>query len=447
LDYRLVTIALTKKPHFPTTVRAAGLQLLSTRIVMRVVAIVMGVLLTRGLGPQGKGTYLLLTVIVAFVMQLTYGDAAATAWQWGRSGLPENKVFAACVLVGGTITLLATLIIATLAVLQHNAVLWSVVAVLPFAVLAQLCAGFFLTKQRILILNIQDGISRVAVPAAAAVVVIISPHDLRGVLIVWVAAQWALGLFSLLALLRTVNVWPFVVEKAVVLSHARFAFQACGQQVLAYLNSRIDIIVVSFALGAAALGVYSVAIAGNEILWMFTRAMGVAAFGRITTGGSKESAALAARCIRHGMMIAVVGAVIAFFLAPLIPWIFGAGFAQAVGALRIVLPGAVVWCSMDILTVFFSTQLGRPALALAVQGLSASICAAITLTLASRIGIAAGALGSSLGYLVGGSLAILLFSRATGISVRDVVVPKREDILLYVSSTRKLIASATGAAH
>ena len=436
-----------KKPSFPMTVRAAGVQLLSTRIAMRVVAIVVGVLLTRGLGPQGKGTYLLLTVIVAFVMQLTYGDAAATAWQWGRNGLPENQVFAACILVGGTITLLAALIIAGVAMLQHNPVLWAAVAVLPFAVLAQLCAGFFLTKQRILILNIQDGITRVALPAAAAVVVMISPRDLRGVLLVWIAAQWGLGLFSLVALWRTVNLFPFFAEKALIVSHARFAFQACGQQVLAYLNSRIDIIVVSFALGAAALGVYSVAIAGNEILWMFTRAMGVAAFGRITTGDPKESAELAARCIRHGMAIAFSGAVAAFVLAPLIPWIFGPGFAAAVGALRIVLPGAVVWCCMDILTVFFSTQLGRPTLALAVQGLSASICAGITLALASRIGISAGALGSSVGYLVGGSLAIFLFSRATGIPVRDVVVPKREDLLLYVSSTRKLIAHATGAAH
>ncbi|MGA8574539.1 MAG: hypothetical protein WB609_02485 [Candidatus Cybelea sp.] len=398
---------------------------------MKIVAGVAGIFITRALGPLDKGIYLYLTVILALVTQITAGDAAAIAWQWGKQRLPERAVFSAGALVGGCIAVVAAAILILCALLWHNWFLLVVVAALPFANLSQLCTSFFVTKQRVDLINIQTTFTGTVLPITAAVCAYAFHQKLVAVLVVWLLAQAVVAAFSVRMLSKMFRLVPLVLQRTVLSAHVRFAFQACGQQLLAYLNSKVDLLVVLLVLGTAQLGIYSVAIAGNELLWMFTRALSIAAFSRIASEETEHAAALTARCIRHGLLVASSVAIVGIASAPLIPLVYGTAFSPAVLALRLVLPGAVIWSCMDVLTAFFSTQYGRPVIALSIQSLSALICGSVTLFLAPRLGIAAGALGSSLGYAIGGTLAIILFARTTGTALASILIPRRADLLAY----------------
>jgi O-antigen/teichoic acid export membrane protein len=189
---------------------------------------------------------------------------------------------------------------------------------------------------------------------------------------------------------------------------------------------------VAFLLGPLALGIYSVALAINELLWLFARVMGIAAFSKITTGGFKESAELTARCVRHGLIVSAVGGLAAGLAASLVPFVYGGAFERSILPLRILLPGVVAWSSIEILTIFFTTQCGRPMIMTIVQGLSASICALVIVLFAHSLGLIAAAIGASLGYLVAGSVAVVMFSRVSGLSVARVLLPTRQDLNDYL---------------
>jgi len=213
-----------------------------------------------------------------------------------------------------------------------------------------------------------------------------------------------------------------------------FGIKASSNSLVALLNFRIDVFIILFALGAKALGIYSIAIGFGELMWQVSRPIAISAFGRVNSGSKAEAADLTAKCTRHAIGLVSAGCVILYFIAPaLITLVYGKSFSGAGPALRFLLPGIVAYSLTPFFASYFSQQLGRPDLQTLILGISATVCALGTLATVRSLGIVSAALATSVPYMIALALSLTIFSKETGIPIRDTVVPRLSDLTPYAA--------------
>jgi O-antigen/teichoic acid export membrane protein len=394
-------------------------------------ALVLGIVIARLLGPYGKGLYAYVIVVLTLMTTLAAGQSSAIAWQLVKGRQPPHEVYSALLRTVAVFAIpTATVLIAIGVALPSQRVLLPVAAALPFALYGALVNGFFLSASDVRSGNIQALV--LALVSLLSVPVLFLHGGLDGVLMVWVASYAAAAVSSM------IRMRPYLAQAAPEKTEypfkqqLLFGIKTALNALVEELNIRIDIFLVLLILGAGALGVYSLGIGIASLLWQLSRPIATAAFGRIGSSSEADAAQLTARCMRHSLAFVAAAAAVAFVVAPmLIVPIYGAPFAAAGNVLRMLLPGIVAYCLMPLLATFFTQQLGRPSIPLALSSISTVICAAATAALLPRYGIIAGAAATSASYVTAVAIGVVLFVRRTGISPAALFILNGDDVRRY----------------
>lgn len=198
-------------------------------------------------------------------------------------------------------------------------------------------------------------------------------------------------------------------------------------EIAAMLHSRADVLILGIIAPAATLGVYVVAYQSVEPILVLASAGGATVLALGHGRPEVERGDVTARLIRETLLVGGALAVIAALLAPiLIPVIYGADFAGSVQPLLILLPGIV------------ALALGRIAMADLMRRNMLERMAAILITvMVINVGLnlllipayaASGAAVASLvSYLTHATLAIGSDRQAGGFALRS-LVPGRRDV-------------------
>ncbi len=133
----------------------------------------------------------------------------------------------------------------------------------------------------------------------------------------------------------------------------RFGLRAHLSNVITFLNYRLALYLVSFMLGATAVGKYALSVQLAEVFWLVSSAAAMIVFPESAAKG--RSPAQLQRMIGQVALTVVLitgtGALLAGILAPLaIPWIFGPAYAGSVVPFVILLPGVVLWSYMSVIS-------------------------------------------------------------------------------------------------
>jgi O-antigen/teichoic acid export membrane protein len=116
---------------------------------------------------------------------------------------------------------------------------------------------------------------------------------------------------------------------------------------------------------------------------------------------------------------------------------FGSRFVPAIGALLILLPGAVAFAPASVLAVFFSMRIGRARYAFLLALGSTLTSAVVAVIMIPRFGIRGAAVASTLGYISSMAIAIGWFTRITHAPLGS-FVPRAADLLVYRSAVLRL---------
>jgi O-antigen/teichoic acid export membrane protein len=314
----------------------------------------------------------------------------------------------------------------------------------PFVLYMQLTTPFLLVRDDILMTNIRALTQSLGAAVLTIPLLVFGHLGLGAVLGVWIffsivnAAQSYWGMRPILADSAPVDEAP----KELLHDQIAFGTRAAGVSVAGFLNLRIDVFVVSVMFSSAALGWYTLAIASGEMLWQVTRALVWPALGRIGSDPLPESAALVARLTRN--ILAIVGGlgIIAWAIGPwLIVHVYGEAFAPAGIALRWALPGLVAYAAEVALTKFVLLQLGRPFALIWIQSAATILCATITVAAGGRFGIVAAAAATSVSYLLVTAVLTVLFTRATNVSARRLLLIGPEDVVYYIDAIKSTLRS------
>ncbi len=272
----------------------------------------------------------------------------------------------------------------------------------------------------------------VATPLLALMTLVaLGNRDLGAYLAAWVVGQYA----GMIWALRRVRDLVAARERGQgwggLSPFFRFAAVTSVANLAAFLNWRIDTLIVAALQPRAQLGQYAVAVQGAESLWLVSSALSIAVYGRLGVAELAQSAALAAKSMRHIAFILLIAAAILFVGATaIIHVLFGSAYVQAAPVLRILAIGVAVSGVVSILATFF-IQVGRPQISLLLATMAATLTALLSFALVPRMGIQGAAIATSVGYAAQVLVGLTIFQRSTHMHWRTMLVLRREDLEDY----------------
>ncbi len=138
------------------------------------------------------------------------------------------------------------------------------------------------------------------------------------------------------------TVFPFFSS-----TYVRFLIFPNGSfsNILAFINYRADLFLVNLFLTPSMAGIYVVAIAITERLWLFSKAVAAAVLPRLSELHDREEIRrrLTPIVARWVLYLTILGgcALVPVVLYLLVP-VFGAGYARAINAILLLMPGVVI---------------------------------------------------------------------------------------------------------
>lgn len=161
---------------------------------------------------------------------------------------------------------------------------------------------------------------------------------------------------------------------------------------------RIDIFLLSSMRGAAALGIYSVAVAFAELVLMVPNALGTSLFALLPGVADEERRAVMMQASRVTLVIAVIiGLLTAAFAYPLVVVLMGDRFRGSVLPLALLVPGLVAMSLNYVYANYFAAG-GRPLVNAAYFGIGLVLNVLLNLMLIPSFGVPGCALASTGAY-------------------------------------------------
>jgi O-antigen/teichoic acid export membrane protein len=413
---------------------SSAAQTYAAQIVVAVLSLGNALIVSRALGPTGRGDVVFLTTIAYLVSSLaTIGVQEANVNVAGaqpglRRALATNSLILS--------TLFGCLGIAAVTVLvlvvpaadgdAKTALLALILASLPSLVLSTYLRFLIQGDYGFAVTNL------VWVLPAVLNLSINGVFALAGELTVGVAVgTWIGGQLLSTAIL----VW-YVARRSAgfgrpSLSLARgtlgFGLKSHIGRIMLLGNYRLDLWILGAIAGAHELGLYSVAVAFAEALFLLPTALSAVQRPDLVRASDAEAVRRTAVVFRGALLVTILAAVALIVVAPpLVVQLFGEDFRGSVDDLRVLTVGAF---GIVALKQIGNALTARQLPTLASIGIGVAFVSTIVLDvlLIPSFGGLGAALASSLSYTLGGVVIVLLFTRSLGGHVLD-FVPRPGDL-------------------
>jgi O-antigen/teichoic acid export membrane protein len=199
----------------------------------------------------------------------------------------------------------------------------------------------------------------------------------------------------------------------------------------AFLNYRVDQLLVNGMLGSSAVGIYTVAVNNTERLWLLVGNFAQVLFPTASAkqddpeGFARFTARLAASML---FVLAIFGALLMLIAEFVVVLLYGEDFRPAGAVIVWLVPGIVALGHSRILANYIAGQ-GRPGIN-AVRG-----CAALAVNIAANLalipvyGIIGAAVATTISYSMSAIAGYVAFVRIAKVDWREPLLPPLKDLL------------------
>jgi enterobacterial common antigen flippase len=387
-----------------------------------------GIAIARALGPDGRGeiaAILILAQMAAWLFSL--GSTQAISYRLSQRPEEGGSLLASWAVLTAAVALLAIAVVElalpTLFSAQAPATIDLAriyAATIALLLVQAVLNGMLLGDQDFLAYNL----ARFVGPALIAVAyVVLWASDELSVEAALAINAAAVGVSCLLAGFRSLRRHGLARPRSALLRNTLwYGIRAHGGSVAGLVNYRIDLLIVPAFLGAASIGLYSVATNVSSIIGTLTGTIAVLVLPLAARSG-EQSARTVIRTLHVVLAIGVAIALPLWVLAEVaLDLVYGADFGAAAPALRILLPGEVLDAAAMVLwsgllaanRPFLSSVAAAPAAILTLVGL---------ILFLEEGGIEAAAIVSTCAYTVVFAISVVLYRRAANLRWRDFVYP------------------------
>jgi O-antigen/teichoic acid export membrane protein len=410
---------------------------------------VCGIFITRALGPESRGIYFLILTFVSLVTMIcTLGLPNANIVfvaqrRYGLGSLHANSVAAAlgltaCILAGygASSTWLSASILAGVPVTY---VIWGL-AQAPLLLYENFASGVAIGVGEVGRYNWLQ-LARSAVSTVLVVgLFVLNSLDLPALLATWTLTN-ILAAATLARILRRHADSPLRLSWHAFRDALGFGVKVHFGGIATMIWQRFDSFFLNATHGTAAVGQYSLAVSITEGLWKIVGPVVNAIQRPVVSAGSAEGLVLTQRVLRHVLFVlSILGGTLGLTAHWVIPVLYGAAFAPAVPAARLLLLGTIGVGLAMVMSVYFVGVLDRGGMLSTLAWLNAIVNVVGCVILIPSMGVWGAALASAITYVLGTVVVLVLFRGMTKSRWVDLLILRRRDLADYGA----LIRSVTG---
>lgn len=200
-----------------------------------------------------------------------------------------------------------------------------------------------------------------------------------------------------------------------------------------YIILRFDNFVLNFFCGLGGVGIYSLAVSLAEKIQFVLQPIMSATAPRICSAKHSEAGRLTAVLIRHTLIISLL---LALLLAVSVPWllplIYGVEYSDSVLPLLIMLPGIIALMIGTGFASFVTYQLGKPQIMSLVSWCNLAVTLPMMFLMIRSFGVVGAAWTTTISYVLVFLVNGALFLKFSGDRVW-IFIPRYEDLKVYTS--------------
>jgi len=415
------------------------LAVFTTKVILIIIKLTIGVLTARVLGPEGKGIFVLalqMPGILATLSNLSIGEALI--YNIGQGKIPRNKILGNIIFF--TVAVSAIIFISYFYLLPYLSktllrnidldILRISFLLIPLIILDYLSLSTFKGFKKFKLYNVLSILSRGIFLCAIFTALIILGTGVKGavsayVLVFFVSILAFIGILFILCEkrisfswkgLRSLVIYGFAVHIAVVLSE---------------LEYRFDVFILNYFLTPAHVGIYSVGVTVAHLLWYISNSVNTVLFPEISSVSQSEAAEFLPGICRNvlflcglaGLFIVTTG----YFLIELL---YGTKFILAYSVFLILLPGLMMDAIFRTLSSYFKGT-GRPFLVSRVIAVTLCLNLSLNFILIPILGIYGAAISAAISYSLNGIILLIYFRRDREVKLSEFLIINRSDLAVY----------------
>ena len=417
----------------------------ASKVFAILMGLLLGIILARILGPQGKGIYTTLTVVPAIIVSFTTLGMRRTAVYFiGRENYDLSRIVSAVITIlvfSSLIGILATLTVFILIDDPKFIPLYIgiITFILPFRLAVVYIAGIYIGRENFRFANMMKWTLPLINLTLVILLVWVLNLNIAGALLSLLLASLATSLMGFFKLSRDFTLriaWDGVIIKKMI----RLGILYASSLLVIKLIHRIDIILLEQLSDMKEVGYYSIAVNIAEKLWQLPVAMGVVVMSRTANEKVKgEMEESLGRLLRLSLLAGVLGAVAIYFLAPwLIPLLYGKDFGPGSVMLQTILPGIILFIIFRLLNSRLS-GLGKPMTAIysVVPALVVNII--LNIIWIPEYGGVGAAMATNVGYILAMALLLWRYTRISRTSIKTLLAPQKQDFVIVFNKVKTIL--------
>ncbi|WP_280139762.1 flippase [Salibacterium halotolerans] len=416
-------------------------------VIRQTLSILLGVmiiiLLARVLGPDGQGKYTLLILLPNMLSTLlNMGINAASVYYIGRKLFSIETIYKTNVIISLFLSLISILLGIAFALLLQDSTFSNInismvvvsLAALPFLYLNKILQSLFQGKEDFQAFNLIVITRQLTTLILMAALVYIVTFGVMGALIAFILGQLITTVLVFYMLKKRLGVkWnQGSFSNQYTKDALRFGLKAHLSNVLAFINYRADVLIISFFLTPALVGIYTVAVNIAEKLWTVSQSVSAVLYPRISSISSEnEKNELTAVVGKTVLLLSfIVCAILFIFSESIVHLLFGHEYNSSIVVLKILLPGIVLFSLDKILSNDLAGR-GRPIINLYTSLLTVLINVSLNLYLIPQYGINGSAFATSFSYALTLFIKLIVYKKETKLEIKKIILINKTDWNLY----------------
>lgn len=397
-----------------------------------VVNLIIGIIVTRALGPEGRGIYAAIIVVPMIVINFTeLGIRRSIIYHIGKKAFNEHDIVGSLFVTIIFTTALGIAISFFLFWFQDNpefTIPLIVIAIsrIPFQLIRRYAGGFFMGKEMFNTTILLKWVFLLFYLFITALFLLIFQMGILGALLAILVSNIMISVYALILLFRDV---PILVKtkSAVLKSLLKFGFMYSVATFFMMLHSKIDILILGSLSSMEQVGFYSLAVA-VAINWQIPFSVGGVI---ISKSANSEELELKneniAKLIRLSILIGLVLYILLFFFAPFVVRIlYGKEFLPSVILIRVLLPGVLLLIISKLMGSRLAGE-GKPYIFMFIAIPSLIINIILNYMLIPQYHALGAALSTDVSYAFQSLVGIIVYSKVVRMPVVEIFIYKRSD--------------------
>lgn len=406
------------------------------------------IIINRFLGPTNKGIFTLILTLSTFsVMFFELGLPVSNIYFYGKKKIKFNNLFHHTLFLSVIFILLALGFTYLFVHLNKQSIykginwriLFLVFLLIPVEFFNRIFRGFIDALQKYKLIMGIICFSGLFSLLGACVVLILFPGGVRELLYVVILNALISVIIIFFFIKDKINL-KFKISWQTIKNLINYGFKNYLYYMASSLNYRLDFFLIGYFLKPYYVGIYSLSVKMAEILKELPISLNTILLPKISSNKKADVIYVINKGTRLNIFISFLCGIGFIVLGKfLIHLFYGESFSLAYWPLVLLLPGLILFNSIDLLGSFFNLHLGKPMINFRIHMISVIINVILNIILIPKYNIKGAAVASAFSYSLNAGIQYGLYMNYAKVNFNELFIIKRSELKEYYIYFRKLL--------